>query len=74
MVGSSLTRFGEISPLRLSFKSIRESVRVYFLLGEILNLICQSFLCHWANFHWSKWPNVEQLIQHSGHTGWEVGR
>ena len=27
-----------------------------------------TFLCYWINFHCSKWPNVEQKIQQSGHT------
>ena len=31
---------------------------VYFVFDKILKLLWQK-LCHWANFHRCKWPNIE---------------
>ena len=62
----SVTKFGEISPLSQNFKSLG-------VLEGQLN-ICQfftclgTFLCHWANFDYCKWPNFGKLVQPSGHT------
>ena len=41
---SSVTRFGEISPLWHNFKSLWLFLRVNFVLGKILNLIGQIFM------------------------------
>ena len=38
---------------------------VYFVFGQIMNLLWQFFSRHWANFHWHKWPIIEQLFKHS---------
>ena len=38
---------------------------IYFVFGQIMNLLWQFFSRHWANFHWHKWPIIEQLFKHS---------
>ena len=35
---------------------------------HILEPTLPNFLCIWANFHCWKWPNIEQIIEPSGHT------
>ena len=30
--------------------------------------------CYLANIHWCKWPNNEQILESSGHTGLPFGK
>ena len=41
--------------------------KFYLVLGKVSNLA--QFVCYWANFHNWKWPNIENTIWSSGHTG-----
>ena len=36
--------------------------------GKNLNLFCANFLFYWENFHCCKLPNIELIIESSGHT------
>ena len=47
---SSVTRFGEISPLGQTLKSLKQYIRVYLVFGRILNLIWQKFHAIGLNF------------------------
>ena len=71
----SVTRFGEIwrnfATLAKIFKVFDFYLRVYFVLGKILNL-SGPFLGYWANFHCFHWPNIEEIILPSGHTGQDI--
>ena len=40
----------------------------YLIFGKIVNLLGQLFLYFWRNCHSSKWPNIDQTLQPSGHT------
>jgi len=46
---SSVTRFGEISPLGQTLKSLKQYIRVYLVFGRILNLLW-NFLTILGNF------------------------
>ena len=61
-VSASVTRFGEILPLGQNLKSLGQFLSSYLVFGKIVNLLCQIFYNCWANFHYSKWPNVEEII------------
>ena len=41
---------------------------VSIVFGETLDLLC-NYLCYWANSHFCKCPNIEEIIQPSGHAG-----
>ena len=64
-----MTRFGKISPLW-------QKIKVFGNLGEGLFSIrqniehCLANICcrYWQIFHCSKWPNIEQILQPSGHS------
>ena len=69
--GFSVTRFGEIPPLRQNFKNLRQFLR--FSLGSVGQNFEPTFanlFNYLANFHCSKWPNIEQIIKPSSHTDW----
>ena len=42
--------------------------RVLLLFGPNFELSLANLICHWANFHCCKGPNIKQIIQPSGHT------
>ena len=64
---TSVTRFGEISPLCPRFKKHLQFLNIFLALCIIPNF-WQFFLSFWANFNCCKWPSFEQIIQPSGHT------
>ena len=55
----SVTRLGKISPLCY-----------FFWVYKTLNLLW-LIIMFWGKFHYCQWPNIEEIIQPSGHT---VGR
>ena len=71
-----MTRFGEISPLWLNFKSLGQFIRVYLVFGKILILLYQKCFSIWHVFivvHgpilennlaiWSHWLPIVKLIE-----------
>ena len=68
---SSVTRFGEISPLWQKLKGFGHFWRFIFALGKILNLLWQK-KSNSVNFNCCTLSNIEQNIMPSGHTGEEV--
>ena len=69
MVAASVTRFGEIPPLWQIFKNLWQYILGLFGFGQCFQLTLAQFECFWANFHLCKWPNIENTIWSSGHTG-----
>ena len=64
---ASVNRFGEISPLWLNLRSIRQSFEGLFRKYQS---IFQPTLCKKvAIFQCFKYPNIEKIIQTSVHTG-----
>ena len=39
-----------------------------FSIWQHLQLSLENFICHWANTHCLKLPNIKQIITPSGHT------
>ena len=64
-----MTRFGKIPPLLPIFKNIWQYIWGLFGFGQSFQLTLVQFVCFWANFHCWKWPNIENTIWSSGHTG-----
>ena len=60
-----VTRFGEISPLRLIFSVFRDNCKKISIWQKVF--IFWPNLCCWAIFICFKWPNIEQKIYPSGH-------
>ena len=57
-----------VSP-ELRFGGIRDLfsiISVYLVIGKILHLLWQ-FLCDWANFHFCKLPNIQEIMCPFGH-------
>ena len=54
---NNVTRFGEISPLCSSCKSLWQFLIVYLVFGKKINT-----LKHLDKFYCCKWPNIEQII------------
>ena len=65
---TSVTRFGEISPLWQYFKSLGQFCTGLFRVKQNFEPTLANLLCSLANFGCSKRPNIEQLIKPSGHT------
>ena len=51
---SSVTRFGEISPIGQTFKDLRQTLRVCLVFGKILNLLWHFFIKNWGNLNHCK--------------------
>ena len=47
----SVTRLGQIPPLRKSLTVFGNLLRVYLVFGQIMNLLWPNLICHWANVH-----------------------
>ena len=65
----SVTRFGEIPPLWQLFKSLWQYISGLFGFGQSFQIPLAQFVCLWTNFNCFKWPNIENTIWSSGHTG-----
>ena len=66
LVTYSVTRFDDILPVCQNFKSICKFLWwcTYLLLWTYFGL-----KCYWADFHFCEWPNIEQILKPSVHTG-----
>ena len=62
-IASSVTRFGEISPLWNFLQSFG-----FFGADLSFGNISSQTLCHWANVNCCKWPNIDNIIQTFVHT------
>ena len=62
---SSVTRFGEISPLWQDFvkKKLRD---LFYIRYKLERSLAKSG--NWVNLHCNKWPNVGQIIEPSART------
>ena len=65
----SVTIFDVFSPLWLTIIVLWPFRRCVFSIWQNFELILANFICYWANFNCCKWPNTEQTIYPSGHTG-----
>ena len=66
---SSVTRFGKISPLRPYFKLSLAFLEQLFSIWQNCEPILTNILYFGANFHCSKQPNIEKVMQPSCQTG-----
>ena len=62
IVATSVTRFGEISPLWQKFKSFWPFLESLFRIWQKFLPTLDKFICYWANFHCCKQPNIELII------------
>ena len=67
-ISVSVTRFGEIPPLWKIFKNLWKYIYGLFGFGPSFHDTLAQFVCFWANFHYCKWPNIENTTWSSGHT------
>ena len=58
----SVTRFGEISPLRRNIKQLWQILKAPLSIWKNFEHTLANFLCNWANFQCCKWPNIEKVI------------
>ena len=65
---SSVTRLGKLLPLWQNFESRWPFLRVYLVLCQNFEPTFVKNWCFWANCHCCKQPNVEQIIEPSGHS------
>ena len=65
LVALSVTRFGEISPLKQKFRTLWQYFKGLFGIGQSCEPTVGQFVFFWANFHCCKRPNLEKQ---SGHT------
>ena len=68
MAAASVTRFGEIPPLWQKFIILRQFLEGLVGVGQNLKPTLVNLLNYLGIFHWSKWPNIKQIILPSGHT------
>ena len=57
---TSVTRFGEISPLWQKFTSLWTIFDGLFLNWQNAEPTLANWKRFWANFHYCKWPNIEK--------------
>ena len=62
LIGISVDKIGKILPLWQNLKVFGQLLKVYFVLGKILNLLWANVMCYWAKVHCCKWPNIEKTI------------
>ena len=55
--------FGKIVRSLASFWGL-----IYYLITFSTYLPCQNISWHWANCHFSKWPNIDEIFFPFGHT------
>ena len=58
-ISISVTRLGEIFPIWQNFESIWHLIKVYLVVGKILNLLSLANFMPLYNFHCCTWPNIE---------------
>ena len=56
---TSVTIFGEISPLWQNFTSLWQLFGGLFLIWQNSQPTLVNLLHYWAKFHCCKWPNIE---------------
>ena len=66
--GPSVTRFGEILPIKQKFRNLWQHFKGLFDIWQSCEPTLGLFVCFWAKFHHCKWPNIEKTIWPSGHT------
>ena len=49
-----------------NFESLGQLLSVYLVFGKIFSLHRYIYLCKWANFHYCKYANIDQLIYPTG--------
>ena len=59
-VATSVTRFGKISPFWHYFIGLRRLCEGLLGVGQKFGPTLVNMLCHWANFHCCKWPNIDK--------------
>ena len=59
---SSVTRFGEISPLWQNILRLRQNLSGLFSIWQNFEPILAKVLFYWSNYHYCKWPNNEKII------------
>ena len=57
---TSMTRFGEISPLWQKFTILWAMFGMVYLVFDKLLYLHLQFLCYWSNFHCRKWTKIEK--------------
>ena len=65
---NSVARFGKIPTLWQNFKTLRQYFESLVSVGQNFKSTLANIFYYLSNFHWSKWPNIKQIIQPSGHT------
>ena len=63
-LGTSVTRFGEISPFWPKFTNLWQCFDGLFLIWQNSKPTWENLLHYWANFHFCKWPNIERQFNH----------
>ena len=58
----SVTKFGKI----FSFEQFSEDL---FPIWENFAPTLANFVCHWASFHWCKWPRLKNYLAIRSHWG-----
>ena len=58
----SVTRFGEIPPLWQNLKTLRQFFEGLFSVGQNFKPTLANLVYYLAILHWSKWPNIKQII------------
>ena len=56
---TTATRFGEISPLWQNKLRFWQNIDGLFGIWQNFEPALAKELCHWANFHCCKWPNIK---------------
>ena len=65
---NTVTTFGENLPICPNFTSLWQLFEGLFSIWQ--NIVPSYFLC--LCFHFCKWPNSDQIMQSTGHTGYEL--
>ena len=63
---TSVTRFGEISPLGQHFMNVYQMVEGLFCVWQILEHTLAKLLCVWTVFQCFTWPNIGKTSDHTG--------
>ena len=58
----SVTRLGKNSQLWQNFKSLWQIFDTLFLIWQTVEPTLANLLHDWANFHFCKWPNIENNL------------
>ena len=61
---TSVTRFGEISPIQQNFRNLWQHLKGLFDNWQSCEPTLGLFVCFWAKLYRCKWPNIEKLASH----------